>query len=107
MSSYENKDCVKSLYSKLSDRFEQFRSAYLQCLDLCTDSDAANNLEQNFDSCQKTFVEFQERYWIIGLQKEKWLHLKKMTVVCMAVAQRRVRRFRYNPDNELQRLSDL
>ena len=62
MSSYENNDYVKSLYSKLNDRFEQFRWAHLQCLDLCTESDAANNLEQNFDSCQKNFVEFQERY---------------------------------------------
>ena len=66
MSSYENKDSAKSLYSKLSDRFEQFRSAHLQRLDLCTESDAVNNLEQNFDSCQKNFAEFQERYsqWI-------------------------------------------
>ena len=66
MSSYQNKDFVKSLYGKLNDRFEQFRSAHLQCLDLCTESDAANNLEQNFDSCQKNFAEFQDRFsqWI-------------------------------------------
>ena len=33
-----------------------------QCLDLCTQSYATNKLEQNFDSCQKNFVEFQDRY---------------------------------------------
>lgn len=66
MSSYDNIEKVKLLYGKLCDRFEQFRSVQLQCLDLCTESEAANNLEQNFESCQKNFVEFQDRYsqWI-------------------------------------------
>ena len=66
MSSYDNVKNVKLLYGKLCDRFEQFKSVHLQCLDLCTESDATNKLEQNFDSCQKNFVEFQDRYseWI-------------------------------------------
>ena len=43
-------------------------SVHLQCLDLCTESDAINKLKlkQNFHSCQKNFVEFKDRYseWI-------------------------------------------
>ena len=66
MSSYDNVENVKLLYGELCDRFEQFKSVHLQCLDLCTESDITNKLEQNFDSCQKNFVEFQDRYseWI-------------------------------------------
>ena len=66
MSSFDNNDYVLSLYNKLLELFDQFKSAHLQCLDLCTEIDVANILIEHFDSCQKNFVEFQERYtqWI-------------------------------------------
>ena len=44
MSSYDNVENVKLLYGKLCDRFEQFKSVHLQCLDLCTESDVTNKL---------------------------------------------------------------
>ena len=62
MSSLDNKEYVLSLYNKLIERFDQFKSAHLQCLDICTETDVANILIEHFDSCQKNFVEFQERY---------------------------------------------
>ena len=62
MSSFDNKDYVLSLYSKLMEPFDQFKSAHLQCLDLCTETDVANILIEHFDNCQQNFVEFQERY---------------------------------------------
>ena len=42
MSSYDNKDNVVSLYNKLKKRFDQFKSAHLQCLDICADADTAS-----------------------------------------------------------------
>ena len=71
MSSFDNKDYVLSLYNKLMERFDQFKSAHLQYLDLCTETDVANILIEHFDSCQKNFVEFQERYtqWITAGQR--------------------------------------
>ena len=53
------------------ERFDQFKSAHLQCLDLCTETDVANILIEHFDSCQKNFVEFQEGYtqWITAGQR--------------------------------------
>ena len=63
MCSFDNNDYVRSLYNK---------SAHLQCLDLCTETDVANILIEHFDSCQKNFVEFQERYtqWITAGQRQ-------------------------------------
>ena len=71
MSSFDNNDYVLSLYNRLMERFDQFKSAHLQCLDLCTETDVANILIEHFDSCQKNFVEFQERYtqWITAGQR--------------------------------------
>ena len=71
MSSFDNNDYVLSLYNKLMERFDHFKSAHLQCLDLCTETDVANILIEHFDSCQKNFVEFQERYtqWITAGQR--------------------------------------
>ena len=53
------------------ERFDQFKSAHLQCLNLCTETDVANILIEHFDRCQKNFVEFQERYtqWITAGQR--------------------------------------
>ena len=71
MCSFDNNDYVRSLYNKLMERFHQFKLAHLQCLDLCTETDVANILIEHFDSCQKNFVEFQERYtqWITAGQR--------------------------------------
>ena len=71
MSSLDNKDYVFSLNNKLMECFDQFKSAHLQCLDLCTETDVANILTEHFDSCQKNFTEFQERYsqWITAVQR--------------------------------------
>ena len=71
MSLLDNKDYMFSLYNKLMERFDQFKSAHLQCLDLFTETDVANILTEHFDSCQKNFIEFQERYtqWITAGQR--------------------------------------
>ena len=66
--SCNNIENVKQLYRKLCDRFEQFKSAHLYCLNLCTKPDAANEMEQRFDRCATNFAEIQDRYaqWISG-----------------------------------------
>ena len=53
------------------ERFDQLKSAHLQCLDLCTETDVANILIEHFNSFQKNFVEFQERFtqWITAGQR--------------------------------------
>ncbi|CAC5361141.1 unnamed protein product [Mytilus coruscus] len=62
--SYENVEHVKQLhvYSKLCERFEQFKLAHLQCLDLCTQSEVIANLEVNYERCHENFVEFRDRF---------------------------------------------
>ena len=64
MISYDNME----LYGKLCDRFEEFKSAHLLCLDLCAEPGAANELDQRFERCATNFAEFQDRYtqWISG-----------------------------------------
>ena len=44
------------------------KSAYLYCLDLCTNPDAANEIEQSFPRCATNLAEFLDRYtqWISG-----------------------------------------
>ena len=106
MSSYQNKDFVKSLYGKLNDRFEQFRSAHLQCLDLCTESDAAKTWNRILIAVRRTSSSSRTGF-LSGLRKEKGLHLMIMTVVHMSAAQPRVRLFRHRIDYGLQRLGDL
>ena len=71
MSSYDNKDNVVSLYNKLKERFDQFKSAHLQRLDTCADTDTANTLIDHFGSCQKNLVEFEDRYaqWLTGCER--------------------------------------
>ena len=71
MSSLDNKDYVFSLHNKLMERFDQFKSAHLKCLDLCTETDVSNILTEHFYNCQKNFTEFQERYtqWITAGQR--------------------------------------
>ena len=66
--SYDNIENVKQLYGKLCDRFEQFKSIHLKCLDLCMEPNAANDLEQSYERHQTNFVEFQDRYyqWMSG-----------------------------------------
>ena len=73
MSSYDNKDNVVSLYNKSKERFDQFKSAHLQCLDICADTDTANTLIDHFGSCQKNLVEFEDRYaqWLTGCERPK------------------------------------
>ncbi|VDI77608.1 Hypothetical predicted protein [Mytilus galloprovincialis] len=60
--SYENVEHAKQLYSKLCERFEQFKLAHLQCLDLCTQSEVIANLEVNYERCHENFVEFRDRF---------------------------------------------
>ncbi|CAC5385448.1 unnamed protein product [Mytilus coruscus] len=66
MISRDNRETVKNLYVKLCDRFEQFKTAHINCLDLCRDLHVVETLEMNFDSCQKNLKEFRERFseWI-------------------------------------------
>ncbi|VDI68565.1 Hypothetical predicted protein [Mytilus galloprovincialis] len=68
MISRDNKETVKNLYVKLCDRFEEFKTAHMNCLDLCPDVHVVETLEMNFDSCQKNLKEFRERFseWING-----------------------------------------
>ena len=49
MVSYDNIENVKRLYGKLCDRFDQLMSAHLQYLDLCTEPEAQNELQQSFE----------------------------------------------------------
>ncbi|CAC5413505.1 unnamed protein product [Mytilus coruscus] len=67
MISRYNTETVKNLYVKLCDRFEQSKTAYINCLDLCPDLHVIETLEMNFDSFQKNLKEFRERFteWII------------------------------------------
>ena len=68
MVSYDNIENVKRLYGKLCDRFDRFKSAHLKCLDLCTEHDTQNELQQSFEKYQTNFVEFQGRHsqWMTG-----------------------------------------
>lgn len=61
MLSYENSENVTTLFEKLCDRYEQFKSVHLECLDVCTDSSVIEQLEVSFESCLKNFEEFRER----------------------------------------------
>ena len=49
-------------------RFDQFKSAHLQCLDLCTEPDTQNELQNSFENHQTNFVEFQGGHskWMTG-----------------------------------------
>ena len=71
MISVENIDMVKELYGKLCDRFEQFKSAHLQCLEVCSQAENVDNLEENYESNMKNFMEFKERFsqWIADSEK--------------------------------------
>ncbi|VDI66238.1 thioredoxin domain-containing protein 10 [Mytilus galloprovincialis] len=73
MISRDNVKTVKILFTKLCDRYEHFKAAHLECLDFCTNSDIIETLEINFDSSQKNFIEFRERYneWIREPEKAK------------------------------------
>ncbi|CAG2248710.1 unnamed protein product [Mytilus edulis] len=73
MISRDNVETVKILFTKLCDRYEHFKAAHLECLDFCTNSDIIETLEINFDSSQKNFIEFRERYneWIREPEKAK------------------------------------
>ncbi|KAH3721694.1 hypothetical protein DPMN_064642 [Dreissena polymorpha] len=62
MISRDNIDHVKVLFQKLCERFEQFKNAHLQCLDLCSVPDVAENLELTYEYCLQNFVEFRERF---------------------------------------------
>ncbi|VDI11163.1 Hypothetical predicted protein [Mytilus galloprovincialis] len=66
MISRDNVETVKILFTKLCDRYEHFKAAHLECLEFCTNSDIIETLEINFDSSQKNFIEFRERFneWI-------------------------------------------
>ncbi|CAG2224527.1 unnamed protein product [Mytilus edulis] len=73
MISRDNVETVKILFTKLCDRYEHFKAAHLECLDSCTNSDIIETLEINFDSSQRNFIEFRERYneWIREPEKAK------------------------------------
>jgi len=47
-----NVDQVKCLFEKLCDKFELFKTAYLECLDACSDSGIIDSLEATYRSCQ-------------------------------------------------------
>lgn len=62
MMSTENCKKVNDVYIKLCDRYELYKTAYLQCVDLCEDSAKIESLETNFTSQVQNFAEFGERY---------------------------------------------
>ena len=68
MVSRENTDIGKNLYVKLCDRFEHFKTAHMECLDICADLEIVETLDMNFDNCKKNLMEFRERFseWIKG-----------------------------------------
>ena len=88
MVSYDNIENVKHIYGKLCDRFDQFKSAHLQCLDLCTEPDAQNELQHSFEKHQTNFVEFQEKHsqWMTGRNRPT----PEETNVQMSVASHRL-----------------
>lgn len=59
--SYDNEEDVKQFYNKLCERFEQFKSSHLRCLDICTQPEV-REMETNVDSCWQNFNEFRERF---------------------------------------------
>ena len=93
MTSYDNIENVKQLYGKLCDRFEQFKSIHLQCLDLCTEPDAANDLEQSYERMKDTKrTSSSSRIGITsGCLDEIGLYLKMTTVAQMSVVSVRKR----------------
>ena len=62
MVSRENTEIVKNLYVKLCDRFAHFKTAHLECLDICADLDIVEALEMNCDSCKKNLMEFRKDF---------------------------------------------
>ncbi|KAH3715405.1 serine/arginine repetitive matrix protein 2-like [Dreissena polymorpha] len=72
MMSRDNIYQVKVLFQKLYERFEQFKNAHLQCLDLCSVPDVAENLELTYEYCLQNFVEFRERF-------SQWTAIDKKT----------------------------
>ena len=110
MCSFDNNDYVRSLYNKLVEHFDQFKSAHLQCLDLYTETDVANILIEHFDNCQKNFVELQERYtqWVTaGQRPTPEDEIVRMPVALHVRRLRRVRRFRRKTDYGMQEQSVL
>ena len=107
MCSFDNKDYVRSVYNKLMERFDQFKSAHLKCLDLCTETEVANILIEHLTAVKRTSSK-SRRGILSGLLQDKGQHLR-MTIVRMSVALhvRRVRRFRRNTDYGMQEQSVL
>ncbi|KAH3721103.1 hypothetical protein DPMN_064019 [Dreissena polymorpha] len=56
----ENIDHVKVLYQKLCERFEQFKNAHLQCLEMCSVPDVAENLEPMYGVVRVSHIETPE-----------------------------------------------
>lgn len=73
MLSYENAERVTDLYDKLGERYEQFKSAHLECLDAAAEPDVTEQLEVSFKSCQHNFHEFRERIsqWIANSKSQE------------------------------------
>lgn len=71
MVNYENVDAVEDLYSKLEERYNEFTTRHLDCLDVCSELDVVQSLEQQYDSCKNNYEEFQERFvqWKAGIHK--------------------------------------
>lgn len=62
MMSYDNADQVEQLHKKLCNTFDKFKTAHLECLDNCLDSDVCETLEMHYGSCKKNLEEFQVRF---------------------------------------------
>ena len=114
LTSYDNIENVKQLYGKLCDRFEQFKSINLQCLDLCTEPDAVNDLEQSYERHQTNFVEFQDRYyqWTSGRNRpipeddDGRSDVSRISLVSSKLKLRNAKAKRLLAEHKLKRLSE-
>ena len=100
MVSRENTEIVNNLYVKLCDRFEHFKTAHMECLDICADLDIVETLEMNFDSCKKNLMEFRERFseWIKGkvTDDEKVFSRVRSTTISSTSSKAKLRTARAN-----------
>ena len=116
MVSYDNIENVKRLFGKLCDRFDQFKSAHLQCLDLCAEPDTQNDLQQSFEDHHTNFVEFQERHsqWMTGRNRptpedDECSDVSGVTSASLASSRSKLRTARAKriiAENKLRRLTE-
>ena len=53
---------VRKIYKDLVGRFEKYKFAHFECIELCNDIKIKDDLNSNFESCKTNFDEFEQRY---------------------------------------------